>query len=298
MTFAEQAIKNAMHMSSARACESVANGTGELFNLENELPDKNISTDEEMVMEIQCSPETKEQTEIQIEINEWKDEDSATFSPKNQPIKVPNIENVTPYLINNAHTSLIKSKSFRPKLDRNFVKTKDVEELLTGSADGVTDNAVGKEYEDRPVVSNTRIEGGRRLSLIAAIVGRRAEEIVIKHLVDTLSEDEICSLCWVSREGNTPGWDIEYVAETGTPVKIEVKGTTGKFFPSVDISGNEWKAAEKQGANYWLYIVTECLGTRPQIDKINNPHLMAQNGTIRVAPLIWRLELNKLNVTE
>ncbi|MCX5830195.1 MAG: DUF3883 domain-containing protein [Deltaproteobacteria bacterium] len=197
------------------------------------------------------------------------------------------IDKITPTVVSDSRL-LVKNKPFYQRAARELVKTMDVRALLAESASG---SEGGKELQGMTAAGRAQVDAGRRLSARARIVGLRAEAFVIKHLLGTLSEEEYQSLCWVSREGITPGWDIEYVAASGQPVKIEVKGTEGKMFPNIDISGNEWKAAEEQRTSYWLYIVTECISSNPQIAKINDPYAMAENGRIRAFPLIWRLEM-------
>ena len=204
-------------------------------------------------------------------------------------VNIPKLDHVTPAMVGGEAASLFRAKPTRARASRELIKTKDIESLLAGPEGG--EIPLEEEDQGRVITDGARMGGGRRLSLMAAIVGRRAEEIVIKHLMSTLGEDEANSLCWVSREGLTPGWDIEYVNVGGEPVKIEVKGTTGNIFQNIDVSPNEWKAAEDQGANYWLYIVTGCLGTKPQMDRIRDPFSLAQNGSIRAFPALWRLEL-------
>lgn len=197
------------------------------------------------------------------------------------------IDKITPTMVSDS-SLLVKNKPLYQRAAREVVKTMDVRALLAESASG---SEGGKEPQGVTAASGAQVDAGRRLSARARIVGLRAEAFVIKHLIGTLSEEENQSLCWVSREGITPGWDIEYVAASGQPVKIEVKGTEGKIFPSIDISGNEWEAAEEHRASYWLYVVTECITSNPQIAKINDPYTMAENGHIRAFPLIWRLEM-------
>lgn len=197
------------------------------------------------------------------------------------------IDKITPIIVSDSRL-LVKSKPLYQRTARELVRTIDVRALLAESASGFEG---GREPQGMTAAGGAHVDAGRRLSARARIVGLRAEAFVIKHLIGTLSEEENQSLCWVSKEGITPGWDIEYVAASGQPFKIEVKGTEGKIFPSIDISGNEWKAAEEQRASYWLYVVTECSSSNPHIAKINDPYSMAENGHVRAFPLIWRLEM-------
>ncbi len=58
---------------------------------------------------------------------------------------------------------------------------------------------------------------GTRRSRYSQAVGRRGEEVVWKHLKASLSPEEAKSMRWPAKEGETPGWDIEYTSEDGVP---------------------------------------------------------------------------------
>ncbi len=139
--------------------------------------------------------------------------------------------------------------------------------------------------------SKLRIENDRRLSLYASRVGERAEEIVIKYLYETLLDEEKPTIKWISKRGETPGWDIEYLDSAKNLVAIEVKGTTGQSFSNIEITGNEWEAAEELKNFYWIYLISKCLSTDPQIQRINNPFQQKELGVLDVTPILWRIEL-------
>jgi len=76
--------------------------------------------------------------------------------------------------------------------------------------------------------------GSSRRSRHATMVGRRAEEIV----VNLLTTENHSRVRWVASEGETPGWDIEYWAGDQR-IAVEVKGTSGKGFPSIELTAGE-----------------------------------------------------------
>lgn len=84
-----------------------------------------------------------------------------------------------------------------------------------------------------------------RYSRNAAPIGKRAEEIAHKFLVDNSEALGARNVRWLARDGITPGWDLQYDDAAGDSIAVEVKGTTGPVFGSVDITGNEWSAAER-----------------------------------------------------
>ncbi len=127
-------------------------------------------------------------------------------------------------------------------------------------------------------------------------IGDRAEDIVFRYLKQQLPVPVKESLKWTAQAGEKPGWDIKYY-EDGAPVAVEVKGTTGKAFPNVGITANEWVAAQEHGPNYWLYLVTLCSTTSPRIMGIQNPAKLVTSGSWEVKPTKWRLR-QSLNLTK
>ncbi len=139
---------------------------------------------------------------------------------------------------------------------------------------------------------STSAGSGSRRSRYAAKIGKRAEEVVYDHLQKTLPAKYARSLRWVSDEGETPGWDIEYREGSGKRVLIEVKGTSGPKFPNIEITAQEWSAATQYRRSYWLYLVVHCLSKKPVIQMIKDPFGISRDGKFSLYPLLWRLELN------
>ena len=95
---------------------------------------------------------------------------------------------------------------------------------------------------------------------------------------------------WVSVLGEKPGWDIEYVDSHNRLIAIEVKGTTGKSFSNIEITGNEWEAANRLRDRYWIYLVSDCCSKSPRIQRIQNPFDLKESGKLQVTPMLWRVE--------
>ena len=105
-----------------------------------------------------------------------------------------------------------------------------------------------------------------------------------------MSEKEAKSLDWLAQRGETPGWDIEYMDDQGILQKIEVKGTKASQFSSIEITANEWSAAEKYGKEFSLALVTKALSKQCFIAYIPDPfqHFSEQNNFI-VEPARFRI---------
>lgn len=121
------------------------------------------------------------------------------------------------------------------------------------------------------------------------LIGDRAEEIAFRYLADRAEEDNSMGIRWMAREGETPGWDIQYVDANSKIVAIEVKGTSATAFTSVELTGNEWDAARRLGDQYKLFLVADCLGVSPKIEVITNPAALADERGFEITPVRWRL---------
>jgi hypothetical protein len=126
----------------------------------------------------------------------------------------------------------------------------------------------------------------------AKAVGDRAEAVVFQHLQRTLPPDQRESVRWVAAVGERPGWDLEYVGGNGELVAVEVKGTIRDQFPAVELTANEWNAAEGKGDHFHLYLVAHCMSAKPIIYVVKNPAARVQSGEFSASPSVWRLEAN------
>lgn len=123
------------------------------------------------------------------------------------------------------------------------------------------------------------------------ISGDRAEEIVYRWLRASLPERQADSVDWPARRGEAPGWDIQYRDAEGQLIAVEVKGTTSPGFTYVELTGNEWMAAEELRENYHLYLVASCLGKSPTIVFVRDPFGEHLHKRFEVKPASWRLAL-------
>ncbi len=126
-----------------------------------------------------------------------------------------------------------------------------------------------------------------RYSKYSKLYGDRAEEVVFK-LLQARAEQK---LAWVARAGRKPGWDIEYYHQD-TEIAVEVKGTSGKRFRNLEITAGEWKAAEDKRENYNLYLVADCLSTKPLVQVIHNPYELYLKKKIYLMPTGYRMAFN------
>jgi Domain of unknown function (DUF3883) len=135
---------------------------------------------------------------------------------------------------------------------------------------------------------------GGRYTRNAAPVGRRAEEIAHHFLLEHSEELGATKIRWLAREGLTPGWDLQYENQMGEVIAVEVKGTTGPVFGSIDITVGEWRAALTMSDRYWIYLIANCCGTEPLIQRVQNPARLLEAGEAELAPVVYRfLRLNR-----
>lgn len=141
-------------------------------------------------------------------------------------------------------------------------------------------------YNEVALKSEVISAQGNNYSKHSKLFGDRAEEIVYQVLL----KERTYSLRWVAKENEKPGWDIEY-SDKNERVSVEVKGTSGKRFLSVDVTKREWEAAETHGENYKLYLVADCLSKAPKIQIISNPYGLYLSKRLSVTPINYRLRL-------
>jgi hypothetical protein len=134
--------------------------------------------------------------------------------------------------------------------------------------------------------------GRRRLSRRAKQLGDRAEECVFKALAHDETSGRITKLRWPARDGQTPGWDIEYEELPSRTLKrIEVKGALAGRIGAFDLTSNELKAALQFGPEYGLALVTESGSVRPKVFYLWDVARWFEENRLAREPLVWGIRL-------
>jgi len=139
--------------------------------------------------------------------------------------------------------------------------------------------------------------GFRRYSPESRKVGDAGERIVFNYERDRLvklgHQDLADRVRWHSQHLEFPGWDITSFDEQGQELFIEVKGSIGKFVSVINLTVNEWNAANapSRAARYFIYLVTNTLSEQPAIERIANPAALVQQGKINCEPIVYSIEL-------
>ena len=120
-------------------------------------------------------------------------------------------------------------------------------------------------------------------------IGDAAEKVVKDWLEEHLPTEQRQTVIWVAETGRKPGWDIEYEAD-GRRIAVEVKGTTGAAFPNVEVTANEWLAAETEREAYRLCLVTHCESANPRLHWVEDPWGELLAGRLAAVPMVWRLD--------
>jgi hypothetical protein len=110
--------------------------------------------------------------------------------------------------------------------------------------------------------------------------GDAGERLIFQYIRDNMPEAK--DLRWIANEGETPGWDIQYRDGSGELICIEVKSSQSKVITGVELTANEWRAAEEVGSNYRLALVGACLSVNPIIEFIEDPFRLSQEGAIQI----------------
>lgn len=199
---------------------------------------------------------------------------------------IPQLSAVTPTLATDDAPLL----TLKPKKNKMRPASDSIAEDDEEDVDDVQVNPIEALLKIPKVYDRAKLDKYRRLSSFANITGMRGEEIVVKYLSDRLIPTERRRIRWVSVLGEKPGWDIEYVDSHNRLIAIEVKGTTGKSFLNIEITGNEWEAANHLRDRYWIYLVSDCCSKSPRIQRIQNPFDLKESGKLQVTPMLWRVE--------
>lgn len=130
--------------------------------------------------------------------------------------------------------------------------------------------------------------GSWRKSKQAKLVGDWAESAALNFIRAQLQPS---ALIHRAAQRETPGWDIDYVDAAGVLHRVEVKGTVGAAFSSIDLTIGELRAAEEHGEQFWIYLVAKCLTDRPRLQRIRNPARRLQCGDWTAKPTLFSIAL-------
>ncbi|WP_298355864.1 DUF3883 domain-containing protein [Rhodoblastus sp.] len=145
------------------------------------------------------------------------------------------------------------------------------EAIVAASADLIVpQRLVGPRQDSSPM------RGGYRKSKRAKEIGDWAEGVALRHIVATIPGVTDC--IHRAANGETPGWDIDYLDRTGVLQRVEVKGTTAAAFTNIQMTAGELEAAKAHGASYWLCLVAECLTKAPKVQLIRDPARYVDKG--------------------
>lgn len=153
--------------------------------------------------------------------------------------------------------------------------------------------------------AKVRANGGkpgmrRRYSAKSRKVGDAGEKAVMLHEAQKLLKLGLGALVpnivHHAAKGEFPGWDITSYDADGKAIYIEVKASVGKIISTVDITANEWAAAqhEQHKERYHLYFVTEALSKSPRIEILKAPHAFVSSGELALDPSVFQLDLRRV----
>ena len=129
--------------------------------------------------------------------------------------------------------------------------------------------------------------GAPRRSKHAKVIGDRAEAIAVRYVREQVAG--AINVRHVAAERETPGWDIEYTDASGEKIAVEVKGASGSAFANFELTAGELTAAKLLRERYWLFLVCNCLGVSPRIERIQDPFGLIEKGTLAIDPTMWRV---------
>ena len=140
-------------------------------------------------------------------------------------------------------------------------------------------------------------QGGqrRRYSPESRKVGDAGERVVIRHEKESLiklgRQDLADRVRYHAQELEFVGWDITSFDEKGNEIFIEVKSSVGKTVSSVNLTVNEWEAACSLARRdrYYIYIVTNALSAKPNIERLLNPASHVDAKQLSCEAVVYRI---------
>ena len=192
----------------------------------------------------------------------------------------------------------ISEETYNSILSDSGIPPGDAEVSIRKSADSVLPRLAEYKLLVEKQVNSSANDGvalssrSFRRSKFSVAIGSHGESLVFDYLQKSLVADEAKTLRWNAKEGDTPGWDIEYKSGNGDLVAIEVKSTTGARFPSIEITANEWSAAARLRHNYQLVLVANAMSDEPVLEFVEDPFGLYQNGVMTADPTVFRLQLS------
>jgi len=154
-----------------------------------------------------------------------------------------------------------------------------------------------RERTKRKTGSNPR-KPHRRRSSESIKTGNRGEEVVFQYEKGNLlshGKPELAEkVDWIAKRGVYHGYDILSFTPEGEEKYIEVKSSVGKKIDTLEITENEWAAAQNslKRKNYYIYLVTDVF-KNPHLEVLRNPAEAVQNKEIEIAPSVWRIDLRE-----
>lgn len=132
-----------------------------------------------------------------------------------------------------------------------------------------------------------KAKSGYRRSQRSKAVGDWAELAALRFIRNEMAG----SSNWVHRasQGETPGWDIDYLDHSGMLQRVEVKGTIAAAFSSVELTANEMAAAKTHGRAYWLCLVANCETASAKIQFIQDPFSKLAAGEWSARPAVYSI---------
>ncbi len=155
-----------------------------------------------------------------------------------------------------------------------------------------------RQKKKRSTPSSSTTKSRARRSTQSKKVGRAGEEEIYHREVAMLKKlgrtDLAEKVIPHYKIGETPGWDITSFDKDGEKLLIEVKSTVGKTMSTVELTRNEWKAAQdsKYRDRYFLYLVMGVFSKKLKIEKMRNPADHVLKIGLSIEPSVFELSLS------
>ena len=174
-------------------------------------------------------------------------------------------------------------RATKVRLDAIRRKAKEIADRRRTPVEGMVRSVNKGKAAGEPESGGSQISRRSRLAKAVGDAGERA----VRDYLD--GQEDVNALRWLADEGQTPGWDIQFTDAAGETVRVEVKSSEGRHVSSVELTANEWAAAQEHGDRYWLALVGSCLSENPVIEFVRGLRSEVAVGRIYEVPSRHRL---------
>lgn len=175
--------------------------------------------------------------------------------------------------------------TWKPQQAASEVNNTEIEDYVPPTTSNGKRQTPGVRGKTTNASKDTGGDQPEEQSLNTIEIGRWGEERVY-HILKEEGHDVV----WMNEESESKQhYDIKLTDAEGELHYIEVKSKSTDDEEHFPMSGAQWQFAKEQGANYWVYVVSNAGSKDAKIRKVRDPHKLWTEGKIFASPVNIRI---------